>query len=152
MDYANLSAHQVIRAILDDNPAAKSPKQIAAFLGLSDISVLKWGEDPDGSGAPICSKYIIPFSVYTRDCRLIEFYAFHIGCRLAELEPGLSINGNIMDEVFNLDILRGALAGTLKTSLSDGRIDAREKRKLSGIAADMIRELRTFQKELAGDE
>ena len=153
MDYANLSQHQVIRTILDDNPARRSPKQIADFLGLSLSSVEKWGEDPDdGPGSHMSSKYIRAFSSYTEDNRLIEYYAYHLGCRLVDLEAGNETNGEILDEVFNLDILRGSLSKTLKNALKDGDLNKNEKKTLREIAAGMIKELRTFQEELAVNE
>lgn len=148
MDYRNLSQHQVIRTILDDNPAKRSPKQIADFLGLSLSSVEKWGESPEGAGSHMSIKYILPFSFYTQDPRLIEYFAFHMGKKLIDLEPIKKCNGDILDEVFNLDIWRGRLSAALKFSLGDGQLDEKEKKKLSGIAANMISELRTFQKEL----
>lgn len=148
MNYADLQLHEIIRNVLDDNPKHSSPKQLAAKLGLSHFTLLKWGEDPDGSGSPIPAKYIIPFSELTGDHRVVEWFARQISRRTVALDMIKSGNGYISDELLGLDQIRGELSGVLLAALDDGKLSEDERYKLRELAAKMVEMLYVFQQEL----
>lgn len=149
MDYANREEWEVVHAIIVDNTAGVSPKQIASFLGRSLQTVYKWGQDPEFSGSPIPKDLILPFTTFTKDVRLLEFYLYHIGYYAAPLEEGKGCNGDVMDEVMRLDVLRGELSRDLLGHLK-GRdeLSVPEGKRLMDTAQMMIEELRTFQEEV----
>ena len=148
MHYDNREEWEVVHAILSENPAKVSPKQIAAFLGRGLQTVYKWGQDPEFSGSPIPKDLILPFSKFTNDVRLLGFYLFQLGYYPAVLEPGNECNGDIMDDVMRLDILRGELSRGLLEAMDDHKLTAEEGRRLSATAQLMIDELRTFQQDI----
>jgi len=150
MNYLNLQLHEVVRTVLDDNPRGVSPKQIAARLSLSLFTVLKWGEDPEGSGATIPVKYILAVSEITGDHSIVEWFARHINRRTVPIDRIAKRNGYISDELFQLDQLRGELSGVLLQALDDGRIDDSERGRLRDLAAKMVEMLYQFQSELEG--
>jgi len=148
MDYTNLEKWQVIQKILENNPAKQSPKQIASLLRRSVSVVYKWAENPDASGSPMPKELEESFSLITRDNRLYGYYLFHLGYYPAPLEKGNPVNGEVMDDVMRLDVLRGELSRKLLDSLSDKKISTPEGIELNKTAELMIEELRTFQQEV----
>ena len=70
---------EVVKSMLDSNPEGRSAKQIANYLSVSLPFVYKWGQPPDGAGDNMPVKYIIPFTLYTGDFRLIQFLAAECG-------------------------------------------------------------------------
>lgn len=148
MHYDNREEWEIVHAILSENPAKVSPKQIAAFLGRGLQTVYKWGQNPEFSGSPIPKDLILPFSKFTNDVRLLGFYLYQLGYYPAELEPGNECNGEIIDDVMRLDVLRGELSRELLDASGDHKLTAEKGRRLSATAQLMIDELRTFQQEL----
>jgi len=148
MNYDNLEEWQIVRRILENNPAKISPKQIAALLGRGLQTVYKWGENPEFSGSPIPKDMMLSFSNITNDLRLFGWYLFQLGYYPKRLESGSECNGEIMDDIMRLDILRGELSRRLLDSLADKKLTKQECRDLSDTSEMMIVELRNFQEEL----
>ncbi len=147
MDYDNLLEYEVINEILRANPAHKSPKQIAAHLGRSVVTVYKWGENPENSGAAMPKDYILPFSNFTQDKRLIEWYAHHHGYHLCANGPIIT-NGDLFDQLLNMDKLRGVFAQELVDARKDGVITSIEARKLRDVLSRLADETRIAMAEI----
>lgn len=143
MDYNNYRRFEVIRMILDDNPAQKSPKQIAVDMDRALSTVLKWGEDPEGSGSPLPRDLEELFIRVTQDKRLYEWYLATI-----ILKPAMEVNGDVYDNLLNLDIERGAFSEEFKNAMADKKINPEELKKLRDILSRMIREISTLTMEL----
>jgi len=148
MNYDNREEWEVVHEILMDNPAKVSPKQIASFLSRGLQTVYKWGQEPEYSGSPIPKDLVIPFSKFTNDVRLLGFYLYQVGYYPALIERGSGCNGEVMDDLLRMDILRGELSRELLASLKDKIISRIEGKNLMDTAELMIEELRTFQEEI----
>ncbi len=148
MDYNSLSEFEVIRSVFHHNPANKNVKQIANYFNTSVSNIYKWGENPENSGASIPKQYIVPFCIYTKDYRLIEWYAWQIDRRTIPLEKGQGVNGILSDDLFTIDILRGQLAEKLKLALNDNLLDDYEKKALKDIVSKIFIQCHNFIEEL----
>lgn len=143
MDYTNYRRFEIIRMILDNNPAAKSPKQIAVEMDRALSTVLKWGEDPEGSGSPLPRDLEEAFIRVTQDKRLYEWYLSTV-----ILKPAVETDGDVYDNLLNLDIQRGEFSEEFKGAMQDKQITADELKRLRDILSRMIREISTLTMEL----
>jgi len=139
MDYENLAEWQVVSEILHNNPESLTVLQIANRLGITDINVYKWGQDPEFSGTVMPKKYEIPFSNVTGDKRLFEWKASQIGYRLKPLEIGAVNKDDIFTQFLDAGNLLGKAMGELKISLVDGKLDDSDKMKLRTVLDVLIR-------------
>jgi len=121
MHYNNCRRYEIIRFMLDANPAGVSPKEIAAHLELSLSTVLKWGEDPDSSGSDMPSKYFKAFSKFTDDRRLLEWFLITTFPQKIN-----GADGDIIDNLLSLDILKGEFSLEVRNALLDNHIDRNE--------------------------
>ena len=147
MDYSDKAQHEIIRMMYDGNPANRSVKQIAHLFQLAISTVEKWGEAPEGSGAEIPSKYIIPLMLYCNDFRYVEWMAQQVGRRTVVIGEG-NTDGRLADQFFNIDMLKGKLSETLKKSIAGGNLDRFERSDLTGNLLEIIKECETGIAEL----
>lgn len=144
MDYSQYARWQIVRLILDDNPANVCTKQIAAYLETSESNVAKWGEDPTGSGSDMPSKYIKPFSQFTNDTRLVDWFRFTSFPNIVTR----GTDGEIIDQLLNLDVLRGTLSKNVMTALEDKFIDSDEAATIRDILGAMSEQIAIARKEI----
>jgi len=147
VDYSEKARFEILRMMFDFNPAGRTPKMIANFLNLAVSTVLKWGEDPEGSGSDIPSKYEILIMLYCQDFRYVEWMAQQVGRRTVLIGQGHT-DGKLADQFFNIDMLKGKLAETLKKSIADGNLDRFERNDLTGTLLDIISQCETGIAEL----
>ena len=147
MDYSEKARWEIIRMMLDNNTAGRTPKQIANFFTLALVTVTKWGADPESSGADIPSKYEVPLMIYCQDFRLLEWLAQQVGRRTVVIGEG-NIDGRLADQFFNIDMLKGKLSETLKKSIADGNLDRFERNDLTSNLLEIIKECETGISEL----
>lgn len=152
MDLSDKNQHEIIRAILDDNPNNRSPKQIASFFNCAVSTVLKWGEDPDGSGFPIPSQKMLPLMFFTGDLRLLKWMALQMNYRIVPLEKTKDSNGILADDILKIDTLRGLMSDVLQGFIDAENLNTETKKQLSCLAAEAIESFRTLMAELKRED
>jgi hypothetical protein len=148
MLYYNKEEWEIVREMRDHNPLDLTVKQQANKLGLNESTVYKWGENPEFSGSPIPKKYIVIYCLILSDFRLIDWYAYQVNHFIKPIEPSGKIDGNILDNFFDVGSSFGSLSKEIKEALADGKIDSMEATKILALLPTMIKEIRTLQEEL----
>lgn len=135
---------EIVKEIIAGNPNGKSPKQIAAFLGVSVPIVYKWAENPDGSGSPIPFNKAVQLSVYTGDLRLVEILAEELGGVFVSVNPKkLSIKDRTKS-LLRLIKVFGDVAAASAEALADGKITDKEKKRIHKEAHELVQSAISF--------
>jgi hypothetical protein len=129
---------EIVKELIEQNPNGKSPKQIAAFLGVSIALVYKWAQDPEASGSPISLGHAMRLSLYTGDHRLINYFAEELGGVFIPLNPKKTNIKDCTKALLKLIKEFGELASDSSAALSDGKLTGREKLRIHKGAHELV--------------
>jgi len=141
---------ETVKDILKSNPANKSAKQVAVFLTISESTIYRYAEDPEGSGVSILTDKIIPFTHFTQDDRLLKHFANACGYQLVKL-PETKKNKSIRHLIKDLSKTIKEFADftqAVSSSWGDNKFSDPEKSQINKECNEVLEEILHLKLEI----
>jgi hypothetical protein len=145
-----MKQHQIIQSIFDRNPRGRTIAQIARHFGLAESTVYKWQQDPTAGGFPMPGKYIIGFTEYTGDPRLLEWLAINCGYELQPIEDYCRDDDQPINRLLEISRLQGQLSEVLSKYVGKD-IPQAEKPRMAHLLDLIQQEVRQFSRWMLRD-
>jgi len=132
---------EVVKEALQNNPRNKTVKAIVRNFGLSQSTVYRWGEDPNGNGLPMPSTMIVPVSEFLGTDKIINFIAEQAGGYFIRIPINNKEFSEVSKEIAKSLKEFGDFINASAESLEDGTITENEIKKIekeSGEAVNSI--------------